>query len=104
MRCRPRHALVAAVLLAVALPAVVPADAQQVAPGTTLLQSTLAGLREVGPDGALGAGDRDGVGSTLERRRWTWTRSVSSKTSSPGQRRRSRKSVATTRPALRIRT
>src|SRR5215211_4437732 len=66
MRCRPRHALVAAVLLtaAVALPAVMPADAQQVAPGTTLLQSTLAGLREVGPDGALGAGDRDGVGST----------------------------------------
>jgi hypothetical protein len=67
MRRRPRHALVAAVLLAaaVALPAVMPADAQQVAPGTTLLQSTLAGLREVGPDGALGAGDRDGVGSTI---------------------------------------
>ena len=65
MRRRLRRALVAAGLLATAaLPAVAPADAQQEAPGTTLLQSTLAGLREVGPDGALGAGDRDGVGAT----------------------------------------
>jgi hypothetical protein len=66
MRRRLRRALVAAGLLATAaaLPAVSPADAQQVAPATTLLQSTLAGLREIGPDGALGAGDRDGVGAT----------------------------------------
>src|SRR5215217_8198921 len=66
MAGRLRRALAAAVLLATAaaLPAVAPAAAQQVAPGTTLLQSTLAGLREVGPDGALGAGDRDGVGAT----------------------------------------
>ncbi len=66
MRRRLRSALAAAVLLvtSAALPVVAPADAQQVAPGTTLLQSTLAGLREVGPDGALGAGDRDGVGGT----------------------------------------
>jgi hypothetical protein len=65
MRRRLRRALGAAVLLvtAAALPVVAPAGAQQAEPGTTLLQSTLAGLREVGPDGALGAGDRDGVGS-----------------------------------------
>ena len=32
-----------------------------------VLQSTLTGLREVGPDGSLGAGDPDGVGAaTLE--------------------------------------
>lgn len=65
MRRRLRSALVAAGLLTTtaALPAVAPADAQPVAPGTTLLQSTLAGLREVGPGGGLRAGDRDGVGA-----------------------------------------
>jgi D-alanyl-D-alanine carboxypeptidase len=42
------------------------ADAQT-AVDAVILQTTLTGLREVGPDGALGAGDPDGVGgATVE--------------------------------------
>src|SRR5918998_327158 len=68
MSHRFRRAL--AVALVVATPAGLvaanPASARTSAEGV-VLQSTLSGLREVGPDGSLGAGDPDGVGAaTLE--------------------------------------
>src|SRR5918998_2500832 len=68
MSHRFRRAL--AVALVVATPAGLvaanPASARTSAEGV-VLQSTLSGLREVAPDGSLGAGDPDGVGAaTLE--------------------------------------
>ena len=67
----PQHVrrTVVAVLLVVAPGGVVTGGAAGAGPGGegTVLQTTLTGLREVGPDGALGAGDPDGVGAaTLE--------------------------------------
>ena len=68
MSHRFRRAL--AVALAVATPAGLLAAgpaAAQTEPEGVVLQSTLSGLREVAPDGSLGAGDPDGVGAaTLE--------------------------------------
>jgi Protein of unknown function (DUF3089)/CHRD domain len=64
---RPLRALLGAVLLAAGSAVVAAPATGQTAEEPVVLQTTLTGLREVAPDGSLGAGDPDGVGAaTLE--------------------------------------
>ena len=60
---RPLRAVLGAVLLVAGLAGVAAPAAGQTVEEPVLLQSTLTGLREVAPDGSLGAGDPDGIGA-----------------------------------------
>jgi D-alanyl-D-alanine carboxypeptidase len=61
---RLRKLLAAVLLLATSLAVVATGSADAQTPGDgVVLQTTLTGSREAGPDGALGAGDPDGVGA-----------------------------------------
>jgi D-alanyl-D-alanine carboxypeptidase len=66
MTQRLRRAVVAVLLVAATAGTAVSSTAGAGAtPRSTVLQTTLTGLREVSPDGALGAGDPDGVGAAV---------------------------------------